>query len=151
MIPNIRLLGPKVLVALEPKATDVEASTRMHYHDKGHTETGIILAQPTDMYDSDDHSRGMVMALGTKKDAVSVDAVRAMLKRALDDSCRASEIFVRLDRMRPAEFDVEIGDVVLFSPSAGISLGEDDDGVTHVILLESDITAVIQPKESAIA
>lgn len=139
MIP-IRLLGPKVLVALEPKATDVEDATRMHYHDKGHTASGIILAQPTDMYDPDDHSRGMVMALGEKKGLVQLDAVKRALREGQS-----------LDRLAPAPFDVEIGDVVLFSPSAGISLGEDDEGVTHVILLESDITAVIQPKESAIA
>lgn len=114
MIP-LRILGAKVLVALEPTATAIEPTTGMNYHDKGRSGS-IILAQPTDMYDSDEHSRGMVMALGEKTTAA---------------------------------FDVALGDVVLFSPAAGISLGEQDDGLTYVLLLETDIQAVILEKASA--
>lgn len=146
MIP-IRLLGPKVLVALEPKGTEVEASTGMNYHDKGRTESGIILAQPTDMYDAEEHSRGMVMALGQKTQTLALDAVRTLVKQSMD----FGDLLRRLDRLEPQPFDVEIGDVVLFSPAAGVSLGEQDDGLTYVVLNEKDVQMVIQPKAEAYA
>jgi co-chaperonin GroES (HSP10) len=143
MIP-LRILGPKVLVALEPKGTEVEAVTGMNYHDKGRTDSGIILAQPTDMYDADDHSRGLVVALGEKKGVVELEAVKKLIR----EDRGYIHTLDRLDRLTPAPFDVEVGDVVLFSPAAGISLGEQDDGVTYVLLQETDIQAVIQPKEA---
>lgn len=111
MIP-LRILGPKVLVALEPKGTEVEAVTGMNYHDKGRTDSGIILAQPTDMYDADDHSRGLVVALGEKKGVVELEAVKKLIR----EDRGYIHTLDRLDRLTPAPFDVEVGDVVLFSP-----------------------------------
>lgn len=146
MIP-IRLLGPKVLVALEPKATSVETSTGMNYHQQEVTASGIILAQPTDMYDADEHSRGIVMALGVKSDLVSLEAAKAIWRsmegRTTEERCK------RLDTLLPAPFDVEVGDVVLFPPSAGVTLGEQADGMTYVVLHEKDLMAVLQPKSEA--
>lgn len=147
MIP-IRLLGPKVLVALEPKATAVEDTTGMNYQDKGRSEGGlIILAQPTDMYDPDEHSLGLVVALGDKRGTADVDAVKAAAQRAED----FPSFFKALERLAPVPFDVQVNDVVLFSPSSGISLGEQDDGITYVILQETDLIAVVEPNKSEAA
>lgn len=161
MIP-IRLLGPKVLVALEPKATAIEASTGMNYHQQEVTASGIILAQPTDMYDADEHSRGIVMALGEKTGVVELErVVRAIDEAAIHNALPhvgASGQYRPIDfetlaqslrRLQPAPFDVEVGDVVLFAPSAGVSLGEQEDGISYVILYEKDLIAVIQPKSEA--
>lgn len=145
MIP-IRLIGPKVLVALEPKATTREDSTGMHYHDKGRSENGtIILAQPTDQYDADDHSRGLVVAVGTKKGVVELATVQATVRQADD----FGDLLRRLEKAAPAPFEVAVHDVVLFSPATGISLGEQADGIVYVILAEKDIYAVISPKAEA--
>lgn len=143
MIP-IRLLGPKVLVALEPKATAVEDTTGMNYQDKGRSDGGlIILAQPTDMYDPDEHSRGLVVALGDKRGLADVHTVKALAQRAED----FPSFFKALDRLIPVPFDVQVNDVVLFSPSAGISIGEQDDGITYVILQEHDLIAILDRRK----
>jgi len=146
MIP-LRLIGPKVLVALEPKPTSVEDTTGMNYHDKGRTASGIILVQPTDVYESEEHSRGLVVALGEKKGVVELELVRRAVRQSMD----FDDLLRRLTHLAPASFDMAIGDVVLFPPTAGVSLGEQDDGIYYVLLNDTDIQAVIQPKESAVA
>lgn len=154
MIP-IRLLGPKVLVALEPKATAVEVSTGMNYHEAERTASGIILAQPTDMYDVDEHSRGIVMALGKKTGTVEHKRLRAAFVQGFRNLKMMNLDFVEddvlciLDTLRPAPFDVKVGDVVLFAPSAGVTLGEQGDDISYVILHEKDLLAVIPSKVEA--
>jgi hypothetical protein len=143
MIP-IRVLGPKVLVALEPKATSIEASTGMNYREKERLGN-IILAQPTDLYDPDEHSRGLVIAVGEKKALAEIAMITSLVKQSLD----FDELLQRLDRLSGAPFAVSVGDVVIFSPSSGISLGEQDDGIHYAILHEQDLHAVITPNEVA--
>lgn len=64
MIP-IRVLGDRVLVALEPKETHVEPSTGMNYREERRSESGlIVLAQPTEHVDIETQTRGIVVALG---------------------------------------------------------------------------------------
>jgi co-chaperonin GroES (HSP10) len=114
----------------------------MNYHERDVTASGIVLAQPTDMFDADEHSRGLVVAIGDKRGLVEIEAAKGVLRASED----FSEALKRLDRLTPAPFDVTVGDVVLFPPTAGISLGEQEDGITYVVLHETDIHAILEPK-----
>lgn len=165
MIP-IRLIGPRVLVALEPDKSERDDAIGMEYQDKGRTASGIILAAPSDQYDVEPHSRGIVVQLGEKSNTCDLDEVRSEVHsffvsqeqavREVDgDPARGNirmlgdMLDIRLMGLAPAPFDVQVGDCVIFPPSAGIRLTGLGDDITYVELKESDIWAVIEPNEAA--
>lgn len=152
MIP-VRLIGPRVLVALEPDKSRRDDAIGMEYQDKGRTASGIILAAPSEAYDIDPHSRGIVVALGEKRGICEVEkAIEALREYVFSDGaidCQFTDVEMTLRNLVSAPFDVQVGDCVIFPPSAGISLGEWDDGIRYVELQESDIWAVIEPNEAA--
>lgn len=152
----IRVLGDRVLVALPPKAHAQEATTGYTYQAGSTTASGILLAKPADVYNVDLATRGIVVALGEKSATVDLDDVMALFAEDADvpdaegfiwssytANRRVREI---LGTLLPAPFDVAIGDCVLFAPTAGDQIHAD--GVDYLILHESDIIAVVEPRET---
>lgn len=151
MIP-LRVLGDRVLVALEPKETQVEASTGMNYREEQRTASGIILAAPSAHVDLEVQTRGVVVALGEKSDSVSTDAVWQAIDEAAvvegDEPAvtlcqRPADVVRNLCALAPVPFSVQLGDCVLFPAGAGQSLPYD--GVEYVVLKESEILGVLEP------
>lgn len=130
----IQVLGDRVLVALPP--TEAELTT----------PSGIVLMRDPDLARLP--TRGIVVQLGEKSDTVSLDGVLA----ALEDEDAAGRYLPvalrkRFDALAPAPFDVQVGDCVLFSLSAGEAFTLDD--VDYVILHEAEIIGIVEPKEKA--
>lgn len=156
MIP-LRVLGDRVLVALEPKQTHIEASTGMNYHEEQRTESGLILVRPTDQIDLEVQTRGIVVAVGEKSDSVSREAVREAVRSAqgyVTDSIYPNgpridreDLLQAIKEMTPEPFDVQLGDCVIFPASAGQAIPHD--GVDYVLLRESELLAVLEPVTEA--
>lgn len=145
----IRIVGPRVLVALPPNTERT-------------TDSGIILARDPELRA---HTQGIVMALGEKSGTVDMDEVLSIIDaletrpawHARDDAqmCRdEGPLMVGLDSARaalkmlgPAPFDVAVGDMVLFPASAGELF--EQDGIRYLILPELDIIGVVEQKEAA--
>ena len=99
----IRVTGDRVLVQLPPKVDEVVS------------DGGIVLVRDPDAIRLP--SRGIVVGLGEKSDMVSLDDVLACwdeCERLLIIDWRAA-----LATLKPAPFDVALGDCVLFPTSAG--------------------------------
>jgi co-chaperonin GroES (HSP10) len=153
----IRVTGDRVLVALPPKEHVQEATTGYTYQEGHTTGSGLVLAKPADVYNVDLATRGIVVALGEKRGQVDLDDVRAeineyFIAKAVATDTNVSlrqDVWCDLDRllmqMAPAPFDVQPGDCVLFSPSAGDQISFD--GTDYVILHEGEIIGVVDPKE----
>lgn len=139
----IRVLGDRVLVALAPPRGDVT------------TDSGLVLVKDPDA--AKKPTQGIVMALGEKVGTVEIARVIDMLIDArsyvdkvesgrLDGACCSSTCDGLLDSvqsLKPAGFDVAIGDCVLFPTHAGDELHED--GIAYVVLHESDIIGILEP------
>jgi co-chaperonin GroES (HSP10) len=50
--------------------------------------------------------------------------------------------------MGPAPFDVQVGDMVIFAIASGSSFTHD--GVSYVILSESEILGVLEPRQAVV-
>lgn len=140
----MRLLGDRVLVLLPPRDDSREDATGYSYQREETTASGLILAKPTDAYDLETATRGIVAQLGSRQGLIEVeDAVSAVQEFGADvaGSLRA------LRRQAPAAFEVEVGDCVVFPPSAGEQI--DYDGRSYVILRSEDVLARLDPKEQA--
>jgi co-chaperonin GroES (HSP10) len=155
----IRVLGDRVLVALPPKVHEQEAATGYTFQPGHTTASGLILAKPADVYNDTLATQGIVVALGEKRGQVDLDDVRAEINEFfidvsqddtvfMDDAKRMADLADRvLMKMQPAPFDVEVGECVIFSASAGEQLSED--GVSYVILHEHEILGVVAPTKEA--
>lgn len=150
----IRVLGDRVLVVLPPKPHEQEDTTGYTYQNAG-SAGGIILAKPADTFNVELQTRGMVLQLGEKRNVVDLDEVRSEVWTYLLE-CEATpntapeerqELDRRLMKMQPPPFDVQVGDCVLFAPTAGEALHKD--GVDYLILNESDILGVVEPERTA--
>lgn len=143
----IRVLGNRVLVALPPK----EAETV--------TESGLVLMRDPERKQQ---TRGVVVALGERRDVVELDDVLSKFfeqRRQFEEMARVyatpyfTEVFddmeQKLSTMRPAPFDVALGDVVLFPASAGEELRDGE--IDYVILHESEILGVLEPLQKEVA
>lgn len=144
----IRLIGDRVLVALPPKDTEQDAETGYTFNRKGESESGIILAKPTEEYDVECATRGIVMQLGKKTGQVLLEAV---IDKMREIAMRRVEGFTNLvdamNELAPAPFDVAVGDCVVFARSAGDQFTLD--GISYVILREADILGVVAPVSEA--
>lgn len=150
----MQILGDRVLVALPPAEEEQV------------TPAGIVLVKDPDRIYTP--TRGIVMQLGRKSNTCDLDDVRSEVhtwfveeKRANLERGRAGEHWggneaysfahVRVNEllrtMRPAPFDVQVGDCVIFGLGAGHAF--EHEGVDYVVLRESEIIGVLQPKEEA--
>jgi co-chaperonin GroES (HSP10) len=143
----IRILGDRVLVALPPKEHKHDEATGYTYQESK-TKSGLILvAKPADVFNLELATRGIVMQLGEKKGTVNLDEVLSVLDE--QDTVVASGCIDRddvktwLQRLGPAPFAVDVGQMVIFPPTAGESFSED--GIDYVILREDDVLAVVEP------
>lgn len=128
----IRILGDRVLVALPPKATEVQH------------ESGLTLVRDPELRTE---TRGIVVAIGEKSQDVKLDDVLECITAIHDQEPGLINwhqyVPHVLKKLRPAPFDVAVNDCVIFAPSAGELI--EDDYLRYVILRESDIIAVIEP------
>lgn len=140
----IRVIGDRVLVALAPPPPEKV------------TESGIILVKDPDRYKLP--SQGIVTQLGQKSNTCDLDEVRSevhtwFVEHAEPGSTglNAQQADDAIDRvlmaMAPAAFDVAVGDCVLFSPGAGEEFHED--GIDYVVLSESEVIGIVEPKSEA--
>lgn len=153
----IRLIGDRVLVLLPPKATQQDPETGYSYQDKG-SSGGIILARPVDTYDVEIQTRGLVTQLGVKRNTCDLDAVRSEVHTWFVEESAAwlkqpggylgDEIDRVLMKLQPAPFAVQVGDCVIFPPTAGEVI--ESGGHRYVILNESDILGIVEPRNAAI-
>lgn len=60
----LQLLGSRVLILLPPRASEQEGTVGYGYQPKGETPAGIVLAKPTDAYDIEVATRGIVVQIG---------------------------------------------------------------------------------------
>lgn len=132
----ITVLGDRVLVALPPREEEIVSAG------------GIVLVKDPDRFHTP--TRGIVVALGDKADVVSLADVVERITDTFDGALTPPEVSDLVDdlkRLRPAPFDVECGDMVIFPRSAGDQIH--DGGVDYVVLRESEIIGIVEPKESA--
>lgn len=140
----MRILGDRVLVLLPPRVEALEDVTGYSYQPEDTTASGLILAKPTDAYDLTMATRGIVAQIGTRKGFVDVDeAVSAVLACGSDIAAGVRAI----RRAAPAPFEVQVGDCVVFPPSAGEQI--DVDGHSYVILRSEDVLARLDAVEAA--
>lgn len=123
----IKILGDRVLVLLEATPPEIV------------TESGILLQRDPDYRKVP--TRGIVAQLGEKRDSVEIAAVLAVLDEqtpfaAVDDVTEA------MRALRPAPFDVAVGDCIIFSPGDGEEV--ELDGSSYVILREFEILGVVE-------
>lgn len=132
----IRLVGDRVLVALPPNVDEIV------------TDSGIVLMKDPDRFHTP--TRGIVVALGEKTGTFEADEVFSLIWEAPFVNGPVIDpvaLIEAVKTLRPAPFDVELGDCVLFSQSAGEEI--EDAGIRYVILRECEILGVLEPKESA--
>jgi co-chaperonin GroES (HSP10) len=140
----MRLLGSRVLVALPPKPAEYISAS------------GLVL--PKDPDSTFTETRGIVMQLGDKSSTVDLDEARAAVHAwFLEDQgpnyMGPTHVRDSVDRvlmkMQPAAFDAQVGDCILFPPTAGVNICRD--GIDYVILDESDILGIVDPLSSEAA
>lgn len=159
----VKLLGDRVLVALPPVETTQDETTGFTVQGLEQSAGGIFLAKPTDEYNVEVATRGLVVQLGSREGVVTVEDVIEMFTDLAFEAafeagngydrngqyvvCDHKELVANMSLRRPAPFDVQVGDCVIFTPSAGdqITIGE----ITYVILREADILGVVAPTEAA--
>ena len=138
----IQLLGDRVLVALPPPDLTTDAATGFTVEGLQDTDSGLVTARPGDAHSPERQSRGIVLQVGVKSGTVRLDAVRTILTEA--EGTIIPAVLKKLAALGPAPFDVEVGDFVIFSPAAGELI--DLEGVSYVILRESDIIGAWEPE-----
>ncbi len=121
----IKVLGDRVLVALAPRDNETT------------TASGLIIMKDPELRSE---TQGIVMALGEKTGTVLIDEVCAILK----DRGYEADKYAAIQAMRPAPFDVAVGDCVLFARGVG-ELIEDLD-IRYLILHEYEIFGVLEPR-----
>lgn len=131
----IQVIGDRVLVALPPEVDEIT------------TASGLVLVKDPDRFSTP--TRGIVVALGEKSLTIDLDDALGVIKECSADSAMAMAyaIHEKLCELRHAPFDVVVGDCVIFPRSAGELIHDGD--VDFVILRESDIIGIVEPKESA--
>jgi len=156
---TIRIIGDRMLVALPPKDVEQDADTGFTFNKKGESPSGIIIAKPTEQYDVEAATRGIVMQLGEKRGFVAIDqvldAMRDYRQKEVDRLTAEkggtwwltfspeSHMPEVLSALSPAPFDVAVGDCVVFAPSSGEQFVLD--GINYVILREADVLGVLAP------
>lgn len=145
----IKVLGDRVLVALPPAESETVSAG------------GIVLVKDPDLAKTP--TKGIVMALGEKVGTVTITRVMDLLIEArdladkqesgrLDGVCCSNTcdgLLASLRSLKPAPFDVALGDMVLFPASAGDPIR--DHGVDYVVLYESEILGICEPLSSEAA
>jgi co-chaperonin GroES (HSP10) len=141
----IQLLGDRILVALPPQPDEVQS------------EGGIILARDPDILRTP--TKGIVLALGRKSNTCDLDEARSevhtwFVEASQDEvepmmplSHTGDQIDRLLMKLKPAPFDVAVGDCVLFLPSAGSVIEEHD--VQYAVLHEHEIIGIVESKKVA--
>jgi co-chaperonin GroES (HSP10) len=151
-----KLIGDRVLVALPPK----DETTATHqlkyeadftYRQEQVTESGLIVAAQVESYSPESATRGIVVQLGEKKGTVDLDDVIDILESPPADEYDATDALMTVTAMvralKPAPFDVAVGDCVIFAPSAGEQFEQDD--IQYVILREADVLGVLDATKAA--
>lgn len=131
----MRILGDRVLVALEPTP------------DERTTESGLVLIADPDTLRTP--TRGIVVALGDKRGQVDLDEARSEIHEwflGSDDlKWEPHEIRDQVDmilmKLQPAGFDVSVGDCVVFPSYAGEQF--EQDGIEYVVVRESEILGTV--------
>ncbi len=145
----IRVVGDRVLVALPPRVDETVSAG------------GIVLVKDPDRFYTP--TRGIVVALGEKSGMVDLDEVLAIVDThreecvrhecgRLDGECcvgTCESMAEDVKALAPAQFDVQIGDCVLFPQSAGEEIRDGE--IEYVILREADILGVLEPLQKASA
>jgi co-chaperonin GroES (HSP10) len=145
----IRVLGDRLLVALPPAEETQDEATGYTVQGLAQTASGLYIAKPTDTFNVQIATRGIVMQVGEKKGTVDLDDVRAEVNEFFLTTDFGAGINVgdALDRilmkMGPAPFEVAVGAKTMQSPTAGEQFI--DDGVSYVILHESDVLGIVDP------
>lgn len=131
----MRVIGDRVLVALPPEVDEVT------------TASGLVLVRDPDKYQTP--TRGIVVALGEKSGAVNLEQACAIVGdiQGFQDCVLAADVCEALRALEPAPFDVEVGDCVIFPRASGEEI--EQDGIQYVILRESEIIGIVEPKASA--
>lgn len=137
----MHLLGSRVMVAVPPQPAETTS------------QGGLVLLAALDRFYTP--TRGIVVQLGRKSHTCDLHEVRAAVRTWCEDralqrvGAAGTDIDRRLRQMAPAAFDVQIGDCVIFSASAGqqVSL----EGTEYVILDEREIIGVVEPQKVAAA
>lgn len=130
----LKVLGDRVLVLLEPSPPDVV------------TESGIILQRDPDYRKVP--TRGIVAQLGEKTGMCAIDDAREVVQDWFEDH-QVPTVYLpgHLDALllslRPAPFDVAVGNCVIFAPGDGEEV--EFDGHAYVILREGEILGVVEP------
>lgn len=141
----IRVLGDRVLVLLPP-------------HEEKVSPSGIVLVtDPDRMYTP---TRGIVVQLGEKSNTCDLDDVRADVHtwflnvgETPIEEWGGGMALIRdsvdrvLMQLLPAAFDVQVGDCVLFGSGDGEQFH--DDGRDYVVIRESEIIGIVEPKSEA--
>ena len=153
----MRVLGDRVLVALPPREEAQDEATGYTYLPHQTTESGLILAKPSNSYQVERASRGIVYQVGRKHGLLTFDSVMERLRDARNEIAEhedregertrgLTEIDLVIESfadLAPAPFEVSVGDCVLFPPSAGELVSQD--GIDYVILRESEILGIVEP------
>jgi co-chaperonin GroES (HSP10) len=127
----MRVIGDRILVALPPDVGEVT------------TASGLVLARDPDIIRTP--CQGIVMQLGEKSRQVNLDTVLDYI----DQSGNMATIREDIARLAPARFDVAVGECVVFTRYVGEEFQED--GITYVVLRESDIIGIREPNTEAAA
>ncbi len=127
----IKILGDRVLVLLPDSEPELV------------TDSGIILTKDPDYRKVP--TRGIVAQLGDKPWTCELGEVLAALTAWECSDGYDFEVRKAVLQLKPAPFDVAVGDCVLFSPGDGEEV--ELDGATYVILREAEILAVVNPIE----
>ncbi len=136
----IKVLGDRVLVVLAPREHETT------------TASGLVIMKDPDLRTE---TQGIVVALGEKSNTVDVEDVFQMVHEMrysgpdsdvnpLMTMLPFHEVLAALRKLRPAPFDVAVGDCVLFARGVG-ELIEDFD-IRYLILHEYEIFGVIEPR-----
>lgn len=134
----IRVIGDRVLVALPP---DPENTV---------TASGLVLVRDPDAARTP--TQGLVIELGEKSGTIDLQVARQAVADALvplyGETMDTIEdaIDTALSELKPAAFDVALGDCVLFPIGAGEEVHFE--GVRYVLLRESEIIGVVEPTET---
>lgn len=129
----IRVIGDRVLVALPPPDDEIVSAA------------GLVLVRDPDAARLP--TRGIVIEIGDKRGTLDFDDVRALIDDMPNHNgfIDADTFWVRLKDVGPAAFDVAVGECVLFPLGAGEEVTYE--GVSYVLLRESDIIGVVEPQE----
>lgn len=135
---SVRVIGDRVLVALPPEPDEIQ------------TDSGLVLMRDPDVIRTP--TQGIVMAVGEKIGTVEVDDVVDLIMAAPFRNgpyVSPSTLLADVKALKPAAFDVQVGDCVIFPRGAGDQI--EDAGVEYVILHEHEIIAVVEPLKSEAA